>query len=290
MCFLLSVIRWDYSKILYSSDKWHVNISWYGVCFAVGVLMAYAFGLRLASNVYEESKNYCCTKARFLEILENYGLYSLLFIIPGARIAYVLFYGGKFYFDHPWEIIKIWHGGLSSHGGIAGLLLWTIIFSYAYAKRIPILTFFFLTDLCASVFGYTAFLIRIGNFINQEIVGTPTSLPWGIIFSNPMQGIIGVPVHPVQLYEGVAYFILSTVLYVLSYNCIFRLGSGFATSIACMGVAIIRFFAEFLKTHQGNVVSEFSFLTIGQLLSIPLFLFGLCLGIFCLLFNRNRCS
>lgn len=89
-------------------------------------------------------------------------------------------------------------------------------------------------------------MIRIGNFMNQEIVGKPTNLPWGL-FSSPTQGVLGVPTHPVQLYEGVSYLLLSIILFFLSYKRYFRLGSGWATSLGLVGISLIRFVAEFLK-------------------------------------------
>ncbi|QVE49013.1 prolipoprotein diacylglyceryl transferase [Chlamydia crocodili] len=286
----LSVIYWNHSKFLWNSDNLPIRIPWYGLCFSLGILFASMLGIYLALSSYVEEDRRRFSKNQLREALENFALYSLLFIIPGSRIAYILFYGGDFYFKHPQEILKVWNGGLASHGGMVGLILWAIIFSWRYRKKIPILTFLFLCDLCASVFGCAAFMIRIGNFMNQEIIGKPTNLPWGIIFSSPTQGSLGLSVHPVQLYEGIGYLLLSIILFFLSYKRYLRLGSGWATSWGLIGISLIRFFAEFFKSHQGKVIGPDSLLTMGQILSLPLFIFGVSLGVACFIKNKKSTS
>ncbi|QXE27121.1 prolipoprotein diacylglyceryl transferase [Chlamydia buteonis] len=287
MRIFLSAIYWNHSKFLWNSESWPLRVSWYGLCFSVGILLTSILGIYLALSSYTEEDEARFSKGQLRVALENFALYSLLFIIPGSRIAYILFYGGNFYLKNPQEIFKVWNGGLASHGGMVGLILWVIIFSWIYRKKLPILTFLFLCDLCASVFGCAAFMIRIGNFMNQEIIGTPTNLPWGIIFSSPTQGMLGVPTHPVQLYEGVSYLLLSTILFFLSYKRYFRLGSGWATSLGLIGISLIRFVAEFFKSHQGKVIGPDSWLTMGQILSLPLFVLGLSLGVVCFLKNKK---
>ncbi|SYX08954.1 Prolipoprotein diacylglyceryl transferase,prolipoprotein diacylglyceryl transferase,prolipoprotein diacylglyceryl transferase,Prolipoprotein diacylglyceryl transferase [Chlamydia poikilotherma] len=286
----LSVIYWSHSKFLWNSDNLPIRVPWYGLCFSLGILLASILGIYLALSSYHMEDKKRFSKNQLREALENFALYSLLFIIPGSRIAYILFYGGDFYFKHPQEILKVWNGGLASHGGMVGLILWAIIFSWRYRKKIPVLTFLFLSDLCASVFGCAAFMIRIGNFMNQEIIGKPTNLPWGIIFSSPTQGSLGVSVHPVQLYEGIGYLLLSIILFFLSYKRYFRLGSGWATSLGLIGISLIRFFAEFFKSHQGKVIGPNSLLTMGQILSLPLFIFGVSLGVACFIKNKKGTS
>lgn len=263
-------MRWDCSKFLWESKGLGVRVSWYGVFFTVGLLLSCVFGMCLALSYQRHFKK------QFREALENFALYSIPFIVIGARLAYVFFYGGKFYLYHPSEVLRIWHGGLSSHGAIAGLLLWIVLFSKSYQLKFPSLTFFYLSDLCCSAFGWAALMIRIGNFINQEIIGTPTELPWGILFSEAQdQGVV----HPVQLYEGISYFLLSSLLYYLAYKRYLRLGEGWITAIVLMGVACIRFLAEFVKSHQGMVLDEGFCLTMGQILSIPLFISGIWVAI-----------
>ncbi|AQT77317.1 prolipoprotein diacylglyceryl transferase [Chlamydia gallinacea] len=287
---VLSVIYWNCSKFLWHSETYSLRISWYGLCFSLGILLSSISAIYLALSCFPEKDRFLFSKEQLKDALENFALYSLLFIIPGSRIAYILFYGGWFYLQNPLEMFKIWNGGLASHGGIVGLLLWAMIFSKKYKKKIPILTFLFICDLIASVFGIAAFLIRIGNFMNQEIVGTPTDLPWGVIFSSTSQGMAGIPLHPVQLYEGLSYLLLSSCLFFLSYKRYFSLGSGWVTSLALIGVSIIRFFAEFFKSHQGVVVSADCLFTMGQLLSFPMFMLGLSLGVSCFIRSKKNIS
>ena len=270
----IAAVYWGFSKFLWVSESFPIRLTWYGLFFVSGIFLACVSGICLVLSLHDKDCENIFLKKQVQQALENFALYSLLFVVVGARLAYVMFYGFHFYMRNPKEIFKIWNGGLSSHGAIVGLLIWIVIFSYIYRKKLPWLTPLFLTDLCGAVFGCSAFLIRLGNFMNQEIVGTPTSLPWGVIFSDPIQGARGIPVHPVQLYEGVSYLLLSLVLYVFTYKRYLKLGRGWITAIVCMGVAVIRFFAEFVKSHQGNVLSDNSLLTIGQILSLPLFLSG----------------
>lgn len=277
MKYFIAVIYWNHSKLLWKSKALGLQLSWYGVLFAAGMFISCWLGMQLALRSCNYKKY--MTKAAFEAILEKFALYSLPFIIIGARIAYVLFYGGNFYLHNPGEILKIWHGGLASHGAIVGLLLWIFLFAKRCQKKAPFLSFLFFSDLCCSVCGFGAFCIRVGNLINQEIVGKPTSLPWGIIFSDPIQGTFGVPVHPVQMYEGVSYLILSIILYFLTFTRKLTLGKGSVTSIALISIALIRFVAEFFKSFQGRLLNEESLFSMGQLLSIPLLILGIILGI-----------
>ncbi|WP_108897125.1 prolipoprotein diacylglyceryl transferase [Chlamydia serpentis] len=284
----MAVIHWDCSKILWSSEQWPIRLTWYGLFFTTGIFLSCLLGGYLALSYYGLQDRLSFSKNQLRNALEYFCLYSILFIVSGARLAYVVFYGWHFYLEHPQEIVKIWHGGLSSHGGILGFILWAAVFPKIYKRKVSKLTFLFLTDLCGSVFGIAAFFIRLGNFWNQEIVGTPTSLPWGVVFSDPMQGVIGIPVHPVQLYEGISYLVFSGVLYFLSYKRYLKLGRGYVTAIVCIGVALLRFFAEYVKSYQGKVLGEDCLLTIGQVLSIPLFGFGVILLIVCWMKARQH--
>ena len=261
------MIHWEQSRTLLSFPRVGLHLSWYGIFFSLGIFLSSFAGIRLATALCKDS----ALRKELRTSLENFALGALLVIIIGARVAYVLFYGGSFYFEHPLEIIKIWKGGLSSHGAIAALILWAAAFSRLHIRRLPMLSLTYICDLCGAAFGGAALSIRIGNFMNQEILGTPTYMPWGVIFSN--DGNL-IPRHPVQLYEGVGYLLLSCILYRLCYRGSIRLGSGYSAAGALIGVAGIRFCAEFFKTHQGAWLDEGSFFTIGQWLSIPMIFLG----------------
>ncbi len=262
------MIHWEQSRTLLSFPQVGLHLSWYGIFFSLGIFLSSFAGIRLATVLCKDPN----MRKELKTGLENFALGALLVIVIGARAFYVLFYGGSFYFENPSEIIKIWKGGLSSHGAIIALVIWSAAFSRFHIRRLPMLSVTYICDICGAVFGVAALLICVGNFMNQEILGTPTSMPWGVVFANDSSLIAR---HPVQLYEGVSYLLLSLVLYWLCYRGSIRLGSGYSAAGALIGVASIRFCAEFFKTHQGSWLGEESLLTIGQWLSIPMVFLGI---------------
>ncbi len=133
--------------------------------------------------------------------------------IIGARLGDVFFYNWSHFRHHPLEIFKIWHGGLASHGGVLGVVLALYLYLKYIQKWIPQLTFLTLLDFVAIPSALVACFIRLGNFMNQEILGIPTDLPWGVVFGHPAENVPPFPRHPVQLYEAGAYLITFFVLW-----------------------------------------------------------------------------
>src|SRR5262249_26035814 len=129
-------------------------------------------------------------------------------VVVGARLGHVFFYDWPYYKTHPKSILKIWEGGLASHGGAIGALIGLVIFILMSKKQAQKLTFLAVLDALAVPTPLAGGLIRIGNFMNQEITGIPTSMPWAVTFRHPVDGLPGVPVHPVQLYEALFYFLV----------------------------------------------------------------------------------
>lgn len=201
--------------------------------------------------------------------------YLVVGVIIGARLGYVFFYGWPTFKTHPLEIIKIWEGGLASHGACAGILISLMLFCYRQPKKSFYFSFFHLLDLLAIISGAIAFFIRIGNFINQEIVGTFSQLPWAVVFMHPFGGEQGaIPRHPVQLYEAAFYLFLAFLTYKLWKKNIVRLGEGLMTGILLVLLFSFRFFIEFFKAHQGLVIDPQSHLQMGQILSLPFIVLG----------------
>jgi phosphatidylglycerol:prolipoprotein diacylglycerol transferase len=203
--------------------------------------------------------------------------------VIGARLGIVFFYDWPYFRQHPIEIFKIWHGGLASHGGVIGVMI-AIYFYTKYVRRwVPQLTVLQILDFIAVPAAVVLCFIRLGNFMNQEILGTPTTVPWAIIFGHPADGSTPIPRHPVQLYEAGAYLIIFWILWFLwkkqrideqpglLVGMIFILGFG------------SRFILEFWKANQESIIHT-SFLQAGQILSIPFLL----LGIF--LVWKSKCS
>ena len=161
----------------------HFSIRWYGLLYIVSFIITYLF---LKKKYQERDVNLSP------EDYENVIFYIMLGVILGGRIGYILFYNLPFYFRNPLEIFAVWHGGMSFHGGALGVMIAGLIFS----KKVKI-GFYRLADPVMPFVAIGLGLGRIGNFINGELYGRVTSLPWGMIFPNSD----GLPRHPSQLYE-----------------------------------------------------------------------------------------
>jgi prolipoprotein diacylglyceryl transferase len=214
---------------------------------------------------------------------EKIAFVSMVGVVVGARVFDVLFYQDiNLLIRDPLIIIKIWEGGLASHGGVLGLIVAVIFLSKNKMLKKSHLSFFRILDLMVIPSAFLAAMIRLGNFINQEIVGRPSSLPWAVIFAHPADGSQAVARHPVQLYEGIFYFAVFCVTILLwkkffSLKYPGRLLGGFL-----LVIFMFRFFVEFFKVEQSFYLMHASFFTMGQYLSLPF----IALGIY--LFFRSR--
>jgi phosphatidylglycerol---prolipoprotein diacylglyceryl transferase len=233
----------------------------------------------IEKRLYLEEKFPCffSLKKRAMMLTEAMTIYVVIGALVGARLGDVLFY--QSWMDivrHPLSIFKIWEGGLASHGAAIGIL--AALALLAKAKKI---SFLVLLDLLVIPTALAGMFIRIGNFFNQEILGVPTSLPWGIVFGHP----VGVPKgeallsprHPVQLYEAGWYGLVFVFLL-----CYFRRAPDLKKTGQIAGWFLVlvfgfRFCIEFLKEEQSRLLEGHSFLTMGQWLSIPIVLLGLYL-------------
>ena len=212
-------------------------------------------------------------KAAF--IADKVTVYMVLATIIGARLGQILFYENiSFYLKNPFEIFKVWQGGLASHGAAAMIILALWLLSRHLKDFRPKITFLNLMDFVAAPTALAAVFIRMGNFFNQEILGIETTLPWGVLFLNPLDGSLPAVRHPVQLYEAGFYLLTFLVLAYLAFkkNCFLKKGR-------LIGLFLILIFGfrlviEFLKLNESPLTDQTSFL-MGQYLSIPLILLGL---------------
>jgi phosphatidylglycerol:prolipoprotein diacylglycerol transferase len=246
---------WNVDPQIFSLGRFQPR--WYGLFFALGFLLGY----EIMAEVYRK-------EGRDLGSLSDLLLYLILGTIIGARLGHVFFYQPGYYLAHPWEIFMIWEGGLASHGGFAGVM----VSLYLYVRRNPGMTFIELADRLTIPCLLAASLIRIGNFFNSEILGTPSNLPWAIVFAR----VDNMPRHPAMLYEAAAYFLVFCALYVAyrKTTIIQFPGRVFGTGLTTCFLA--RFLIEFVKEDQ--VPFEKSMLlNMGQLLSIPFIVAGVCL-------------
>ncbi|UCH06736.1 MAG: prolipoprotein diacylglyceryl transferase [Deltaproteobacteria bacterium] len=234
-----------------------VQIRWYGVMYILGFTISYLL------------VKYQIRKKRLdidTAVINDLFLYLIIGLIVGARIGYVVFYNLAFYFDHPLKLLAVWEGGMSFHGGLIGIVLSGIIF--VTKRRID---FWQLADLVAVTAPIGLGLGRLGNFINAELYGRVTSVPWGMVF--PAGG--DLPRHPSQLYE---FFLEGVLLFAILWrikDVPLTKGSLFCTFVILYG--IFRFFAEFFREPDPQLGFIFSFLTMGQILSILMVMVGLVL-------------
>ena len=198
--------------------------------------------------------------------------------VIGARLGHVFLYEWDRYKENPIDIIKIWEGGLASHGGTLGVILALIIFRRWTRNTFPEISFLSLLDNVCVPSALVAFFIRIGNFFNQEILGTKSEMPWAIIFGNPSDGGGIYPRHPVQLYEALCYLFTFLLLGWLWIHKREHLKQGFITGLFFVLTFGTRFFIEFYKVPMSSMMDE-SFLQTGQILSIPLIFSGIWLMI-----------
>ena len=235
-----------------------VEIRWYSLAYIFGLIFAIQYGKFLIKR-----KSYFDFETK---TLDDYLPFAILGIILGGRIGYILFYDLIFYLQNPLQIFYIWKGGMSFHGGLIGIILVTI-----YFVKIKNLKFLVFTDLLALISPIGLLLGRIANFINSELVGSPTNLPWSVIFIK----IDEIPRHPSQIYEA----ILEGLILFLILNFILKLKNirGNISAYFLILYSIFRIFVEQFRlpdAHLGYIFGSFS---MGSILSILMLLAGLML-------------
>jgi prolipoprotein diacylglyceryl transferase len=203
-------------------------------------------------------------------------VYAAVAGIVGARLGHCLLYEPDYFLKNPLEILKIWKGGLASHGWAIGLLF--ALWLYNRKFKIP---FLWLMDRIVIVVALLAAFIRIGNFFNSEIYGLPTNLPWGVEFVRDKlyDSVTGallptVPRHPTQFYEALSYLLLFIVSFVFYRKRHMEIRDGFMFSVFMIALFGARFLIEFVKNDQVAFEAGMSF-NMGQLLSLPFILAGI---------------
>jgi phosphatidylglycerol---prolipoprotein diacylglyceryl transferase len=238
-------------------------IRWYALAYIFGILLGWVY-----ARAVIRSETLWGGKAPFTVVdFDDFLLWVTLGIILGGRTGYVLFYNLPYFAAHPLEIFELWHGGMSFHGGFTGCVLAVVLF--AKSRGISILS---LGDVTCAVGPIGLFLGRIANFINGELWGRPTDVAWAMVFPG------GGPLarHPSQLYEAVleGLVLLAVLAVLMRFGALKRPG----TIIGCfaVGYAIARTICEFFREPDVQLGFLWGGITMGQLLSIPLFLAGLC--------------
>ena len=245
---------WDLDPVL-ASFKF-LRIHWYGAIFSLALLSNYLF----MHWVYLRELDTAEDVDRLL-------WYCIGGAVIGARLAHVLFYNPSFYYSEPLKIFAIWEGGLASHGGVFGVL----ISLYIYQRKAPF-DYCWILDRAAIAGAFSGFLVSTGNFLNSEIAGTATDVPWAVVFKR----LDDIPRHPVQLYEAVSYLAISLFLLYLYNKSTTKNLNGRLTAWFLILIFSTRFFLEFYKNSLINLNSDY-WISAGQILSIPFILTGIYL-------------
>ena len=253
MLSFLQYITWDVSPEILDTE--YFSIRWYGLLFALGFL----FGQQILIYIFKKEGK----SERDVEVLT---VYMVLSTVIGARLGHCLFYEPEYYLANPIKILKIWEGGLASHGATIGILfaLWL------YARKKKDQSYLWVVDRIVITVALAGCLIRLGNLMNSEIIGKPTDVPWAFIFTAVDQQ----PRHPAQLYEAISCFILFGFLFWLWNRRKAKTPEGSLLGIFLIYVFGLRFFYEFLKENQVDFENNMA-LNMGQWLSIPAVLAGI---------------
>ncbi len=266
----------DFDPVIFELGPFAIR--WYSLAYIAGLVIGWRYCRRLAVRSparftpgelpAEATEDEIAEhNERRASVFDDFLLWATLGVILGGRLGFVLFYKPGDYLSQPWEIFKIWQGGMSFHGGLLGVLAAMAIF--ARLHRIPLVA---MADIVSAAAPIGLFLGRIANFVNGELYGRPADVPWAMVFPSDPDAL---PRHPSQLYQaGLEGLMLFLVLYALV-----RLGAldrtGLLSGTFLTGYALSRLAMEFFRqpdTYLGFLVGG---ATMGQLLSLPMLLGGL---------------
>ncbi|HNT93595.1 MAG: prolipoprotein diacylglyceryl transferase [Bacteroidales bacterium] len=251
----LQIIPWNVDPEIFRIGNFAVR--WYGLLFASGFVIGYYIMKRIFKNEGFGDAT-----------LDRLTVYVAIGTIVGARLGHCLFYEPAYYLARPLEILKIWHGGLASHGAAIGIPL--ALWLFARKERKP---FIWAIDRVVIVVALAGVLIRLGNLMNSEIYGVETTLPWGFVF---LRNGETAPKHPTQIYEALAYLITFGVLMRIYWKNMGKQKPGLLFGVFLIMVFGFRFFVEYVKEDQVAFEAGMK-LNMGQWLSIPLVLIGIAI-------------
>ena len=259
----LLIVNWDVNPEIFRIGSFAIR--WYGLLFASSFLFGYIIMNRIFKNENLDEA-----------VLDRLTVYMAVGVIVGARLGHCLFYEPEYYLSHPLEILKIWHGGLASHGAAIGILIAIWMFSKKERKD-----YAWTLDRIAIVVALSGFFIRMGNLMNSEIYGIETTVPWGFLFNGEK-----TPRHPTQIYEGLVYLAIFVLLFSMYWSKKGKHIQGTLISLICILIFASRFFIEFLKEDQVAFEAGMKF-NMGQRLSIPFVLLGIAGLIWSLTVNKR---
>jgi len=230
-----------------------IAIYWYGIAYVVGILLGLSYAKHLSGKYNLDITS---------KLLDDYLVYLIIGVIAGGRIGYIMIYDPVRYFSNPLEILQIRSGGMSFHGGVVGVG----ILSYIFCRRNSV-KFLSLTDIVSIVAPIAIFFGRIANFINGELYGRVTVVPWGVVFPGEIY-----PRHPSQIYEAFFEGIILLIAMYLSSRKIKQ--KGYNTGIFLVLYHVFRICCELFREPDIQLGFIISKMSMGQLLSIPLLILG----------------
>ena len=241
-------------------DFGFISIIWYSLAYIFGILFGWWYGKKI---IIQKFKN--LEKKAEIKQFDDLITYLIISMIVGGRLGYVIFYNFSFYTSNPIEIIKIWEGGMSFHGGLIGIIIGTYLFSLKTKTQM-----LFFLDIIACVSPIGIFLGRIANFINGELIGKVTSVPWAIIFPS----IDMAPRHPSQIYEA---FLEGVVLFYILRFIISKKGYkiGTCSYMFLILYGIFRSISEYFREPDAHIGYLFSVVSTGTFLSLIMIIVGL---------------
>jgi len=234
-------------------------VRWYALAYIVGLLLGWRYCLMLADR-----------PPRLVERrdIDDFLVWATLGVVLGGRIGYVLFYKPGYYLEHPLEALYLWHGGMSFHGGALGVTIAILLFTRA--RRLPVFAF---SDIVVEAIPIGLFFGRIANFINGELYGRETDVPWAMVFPGGGPG----PRHPSQLYEALCEGLLLFLLLLIAEHKGARRRPGILSGLFLIGYAVARMSGEVFRQPDVQLGFLLFGTTMGQLLSIPVLLAGILL-------------
>ena len=231
-----------------------LEIRWYSLAYIFGILAGWV----LAKRFFIINQD---IKTKF----DDYVTYLIFGIIIGGRLGYVLFYNLDYYFKNPLDIFKVWQGGMSFHGGVIGIIIVSVWFANKNKQNV-----FSYLDVISLVSPIGIFFGRISNFINSELYGTQTSLPWGVKFIK----VDNLYRHPSQLYEALFEGLILFLILIYLHKKITNKKPGFISGLFLVFYSIFRFVIEFFRVPDDQLGYLLFNLTMGQIISFVFLLFG----------------
>ena len=243
-------------------------IRWYALSYVAGIFAGWWYCKRLVAGA--RLWGTAGPPLRPIDI-DDFVVWATLGIVVGGRVGYILFYDLPHYLADPADMLAVWHGGMSFHGGFLGMMLAMTLF--ARSRAIPVWSFI---DVVAAATPIGLFLVRLANFINGELFGRVTDVPWAMVFPNGGD----LPRHPSQLYEAALEGVVLFLVLRFATHRFHKLAThGFVSGVFCCGYGVARTFSEFFRQPDIQIGYLAGGLTEGMLLSIPMILFGIGLMI-----------